>query len=534
MASLRDRFPLQLTIGHQDYTFLLAESFSFSNVDPGGFEMASFAMPKDLPEIVRGMPVRLNCGLRVAWEGRVKEVQRSLGAKTLIQCEGYGARLKDQETSMVFVDRDLTRWGGLTTARLLSLTEANWTQGSASVAPAEGSNTPAIVQKIVGAWASPAKPQVESWYDAGPENLINAIYYNLASNPNATAPAFIEVIWVQGPEQTSGTFEGTGNLHPSSSGLWTPTKKLRRGQLQFAYNETPAGADAYEYFATWSELAVYGTHGLTLRGSGPYGLYAGDIVRWVAEKCEGIKPGVINEASFYTVPHAVYYVPIEQQQIVADMAKLVGYHWGVWESLNYLTTNQEPRLDFRPYPGENEPTAYTMRRDCETLDIREDLSSQYNTAQVSFSEASGEQGEVKVSVPNPILETAGISDRTVSLNLGLATPASAEAYGELALEVLQLQARVVGAASISESVRTMMGGELPPWMLRSGIDQLRIPDLPSFDVWGQYNSLPISRVECSGGPSGIKTNVEFGLGKNLLEALTAQLQQAAILAGQGG
>src|ERR1035437_496054 len=107
---LKTQWPFKLIIGSEDCTFLLDNGGTFSNADPGGFEAASFSIPKDMPQTLRGMPVRLDCGLEVAWEGRVSEVQRSLGSKTAIQCRGYQDLLKDANASMVFVDRDLTRW----------------------------------------------------------------------------------------------------------------------------------------------------------------------------------------------------------------------------------------------------------------------------------------------------------------------------------------------------------------------------------------------------------------------------------------
>lgn len=530
MLSMRDRFPLRLLIGGEDCTFLLSENFTFSSVDPGGYEMASFPIPRDLPQVLRGMPVKLDCGLQVAWEGRVKEVQRSLGSKTLIQCEGYGARLRDETLSMVYVDRDLTRWGSPSIPRNLLLAAANYSQYSSNVGPDTETNLPALIQAITGAWASPLKPAVEAWYDAGPENLIAAVYYALTSNAFAEGAAFSQQLALS-PTQEAATLQSTGNVHPKSSALLNPAIAMRYAVASFFYPETPAGAAGFEYQSLWKSLAVYGNHGLTLRGSAPYGLYPSDIVKHAISTVPGLTVGVIPETSFYTVPHAAYYSPVEVQQVLADMAKLVGYHWGVWESLTYLTGNASPRVDFRPYPAQGSPTAFAWRRECETLDIREDLSAQYNIANVSFSDAAGTESVVTVKVDNPALDVAGIKQRVIPLSLQTSTPAAAETYGKLALELLQQQARVVGSAVIRQPIHKVNGAPMAPWMLKAGLDRIRVPDLPSSDVWGVNNELPITRVECSGGPDGMTTSVEFGQGPNLLEALTSELAQAAVLAG---
>lgn len=531
-SSTRDRFPLRLLIGGEDFTFLLADSFTFSNVDPGGFEMASFSVPRDLPQVLRGVPVKLDCGMQVAWEGRVKEIQRSLGSKTLIQCEGYGAQLRDVDLSMVFVDRDLTRWGEASRTRQINELSVGHGIVGPTVAPDPTSSLPAIVTGMPGPLTA-QNPQAEAWYDAGSGNKIASIYYDYQPGHEAQDGGvhWSDLIFLSENADATGTVESTVNLNGAgTNGTFTPATAYRFALIQHSYGLS-AGSANVQYNAYWRNPAAYGNHGLTKRGAAPQGFYTSDIVGWVAAQLPGIQAGVIPEASFYTVPHAAYYSPVEAQQIVADMAKLVGYHWGVWESLGYMAGNTEPRLDFRPYPSQGESTAWAWRQQCAQLDIREDLSSQYNTAQVTYTEASGGQEAIEVRVDNPILDDAGISKRTVPLNLGLATTAAAEAYGKLALVLLQQQARVLGTATIEEPIQSNTGAQFAPWMLQSGIDRLRIPDLPSSDVWGTFNELPITRVECTANTdSSITTNVEFGQGKNLLEALTAELAQAATLA----
>lgn len=532
-ASLRDAFPLHLTIGGEDCTFLLSEGFTFSNVDPGGYEMASFPIPKDMPQVVRGMPVKLDCGLQVAWEGRVKEIQRSLGAKTLIQCEGYGARLRDSNISMIYVDRDLTHWTGPSPQLSLEQAEEHASQGSFTVAPSPTTQKPVLTQELAGNWVSPFFPQVITFYDAGPQNSIAVVFYSL-SVVNVGSPGTINhILTVKSIAAGGGEVWGTGIIASGTSAylLRGSNPALRYAKLLQTPGATPGGEAGAQSKGQW-ELAVYGDHKLLRRTIGSEtigGFQTNDIAKHALKSAAGVQAGVIEEASGLIVPHAVYYTPVEVQQVISDMAKLVGWHWGVWESQTYLCGNTEPRLDFRAYP--EAPTAYAMRSECEVLDVREDLAGQYNTAQVQFSEAAGNEGVAEVKVDNPILDKAGIANRTIPLSLGVSVQAAAETYGKLALEALQTQARVVGSATIKQPIHKMNGAPMAPWMLNAGLDLLRVPDLPSFDVWGKYNSLPISRVECSGSSSGITTNVEFGLGHNLMETLTAQLQEVAVLGG---
>lgn len=526
--SLRDRFPLRLVISGEDYTFLLDEDFTFSNTDPGGFEAASFPIPKDLPQIQRGDPVRLECGLAVAWEGRVKEMQRSLGNKTLIQCEGNVGKLKDAETSMVYVDRDLTRWTNPGVERRVKLAEENFSLGSEEVSVAEG--LAALVQIIEGAWESPAKPVAEAWYDVGPENLVAKVYFAL------TITGALGSSWSQEARSnaTIATITQVGeNLNNSGAGAteyWTPSAARRFLSLAHFYISTPGGTQSLQYLAAWRNLTTYGNHGLTGRGPDPVGFYTSDIARHALTKCEGVKAGVIGEATQYIVPHAPYYLPVPVEQIISDMGKAAGWHWGVWESLTYLVGNQEPRLDFRPYPAPGKPTAWVWREECETLDIREDLGNLYDRAQVTFTEPGGNEGAVLVELPNAVLEAAGLH-RTINISAGTSTNVAAEVFGLIQLLLLAEQANVTGSATITQAIHEMSGAAKAPWMLRAGLDRLRVPDLPCADAWGAHNDLPISRVECSGGETGLSTSVEFGMGPNLIETLNAQVQANLVAAG---
>jgi hypothetical protein len=55
---------------------------------------------------------------------------------------------------------------------------SNYQLGSSQVAADPSSNQSALVQTITDSFASPYLPICESWYDAGPEDLIAVIYYD--------------------------------------------------------------------------------------------------------------------------------------------------------------------------------------------------------------------------------------------------------------------------------------------------------------------------------------------------------------------
>ena len=544
--SLRDEFPLRLLINGEDVTFTVADGFSFSNTSPGGFEAASFPIPRDLPHVLRGDPVRLECGLRTAWEGRVKEVQRSLGNKTLVQCEGNRAKLKENTLAEIFVDRDMSHWAGDTLPEQIRLVGLGYTPSSVTIGPGAG-GAPSLVEQFTGPWAAGGFPVVDAWYNA--HGLpIAALCYAWERGLNVNA-ADANWLWsaLLAADSAEGENNNSGNLRavgPAAAVYLVAAKNnLTWALLRYLYNAAGGSANM-SYALFWSSVAVYGkafnefalarnlngVPGSTGHGADPVGYYTDEIARFIASVCPGIQEGLIEKASQFLMPHAVYFTPVPLEQILEDMAKFAGWTWGVWESLGYLLGNQEPRLDFVEPPKPGEPTAWCWRKECETLDIRENIENLYDSAKVTYSEPSGEERSVEVSVANPALQAVGLH-RQIPLSLGIGTQAAAEAWGVIQLELLNDQARVTGTASINSPIHSISGANLPAWMLRAGVDRLRIPDLPCSDVWGEHNDLPISRVECSGSENGLTTSVEFGLGPNLIEVLAAQL--AANLTASG-
>ena len=370
MQSLRDQFPVRVVINGEDVSFEMDETFTFSNTDPGGFEACSIALPKDEPQLMRGDPIRIECGLKTAWEGRIKEIQRSLGAKTLIQGEGYAAILKENLIEEVFVDADLTKWLGPSIEEQIELIKAGFSSTSGVVEGVKVGNNigaaPAIALTITGSWATGALPDVRSTYHSGNASIGEVVgIFTAGENlrPYNSSWGFEIVVG----ETSSGNKNQEGVI--SSGFSIVPAGEFTNAGLQF-YNTLPGGVDNMLYIVYFSDLKVFGKHGLQKQG-GNAGFFPSQIAEFVATKCPGIQVGLFEVASDYIVPHSSYIIAVPMEQAVSDMAKFAGWHWGVWESLTYLAGNQEPRLDFRPGPREGEPTAWCWRNECETLDIRE-------------------------------------------------------------------------------------------------------------------------------------------------------------------
>lgn len=545
MDSILKQFPLRLLIDTEDVSHLIGDGLTFSNVDPGGYEAASIPIPRDVPEAIVGQNVRLECGLGVAWEGRVSQIQRSLGARTTIACEGYGALLKEPNLAQIFVDRDMTRWLPMSVARRLSMS-STYAVSDPSAQTDATSGQPALMTSFSGPSGPTYYPLSMAVYDANGILLASVEY----SWTKGTTIDITDTNWgweVAGQSDANGTFvNGTGNIRGNGpgqgvlSGFGTSVDFLVCDLFYFGHN----ALTNTEYQIFWTVLAAFGNHGLTKRGSQSattaHGFYTSDIAGWVIDQIADIQSGITPDATAFIVPHSVYLTGTPGETIIDDMAKLAGWHWGVWESLTALLGDQRPRLDFRPYPSSY--TAYCARRDFESFDLNEQLSSLYDTAVVTYTDVVGIQRSVTVTAPNPRLTAAGLSGRTIELTAGTMDSAAATTFGSTVLALLYQQARIAGSGVLLGKVGRPAAapnvpaseptGDIPAYMLKAGLDRLRVTDLPgSIDAWGSESEAPISRVECAIGSDGIKTTVELGTGANLIETLQARLAEVASVLG---
>jgi hypothetical protein len=528
-----DRQRMQVNVGGRDLTDR-ADSLVFSAVANGGFEIATFGLPAaDRP--AKGAPVVIRQGLEVAWGGRVVEptehAQHGRGTKT-VGCEGWQALLKDNPYQMVYVDRELVQWKGPSITRQIALVGAKYLQGTLATAPDTQGGAPGLAVALPSSFGETIKPIVEAFYDAGPGNLIGAVYG--VQTATAQPAGWAMIVYSCTDDQANGqiaqsTFTTTPNTFNDTLG--GPVRYLL---LQNAAAAGPVSTDTPS-LAQWTKLAVYGNHGLTRRGEEPGGFYPSDIVRHALGKAKGISSGVIVDSTGYIAPHSVYRTPTTQDVVINDMAKLLGWNWGVWEPPTVLAS--EPRLDFRPPP--TEATAVIAKAECDQLDITSRLGDLYDTCLVTFTDAAGSLGQVTVTLANPQLAEAGIVGRTLVLPGGLSSKAAAETLGLFALSLSQLSSRAAGQATLPRYVRLPGGGSKPACLLRPGNDRLRIGDLSAGGPLLEQGTsrrdvFHVNRVETTVGSDGVpSTRVELDQGTNLLETLQARLALSAGVVGSG-
>lgn len=524
---------LQVLLDGRDIT-ALASSLTFSSVDPGGYEACSFTLPPGWPQPSPGADIVIREGLETAWEGEVEDPgprQDQGRVQGQVQGVGHGVKLKDNPYQCIYIDQDLSRWAPMGTSRRLNLISANLAVFDFTSRPDTANGQPSIVTGLTGAWAQ--TPRSEAWYDAGPGLTIAALYYAFQASTSISPIADASWTWhvYFASDDVATAFDDSGDLSAGSSGAAYFAPSQRRYVILSLGYADPGGSDAVNYELSWRP-AAYGPHGLTRRGSDPGGFYAEDIAVHALAQAAGLKAGVID-ASGFIVGHSVYRDPTMPEQVVDDMGKLTGFHWGVWESQSL--TDDTPRLDFRARPST--ATAVVSREDCEGLQLSERRSQLYDTCLVTYTDAAGTPGEAAVKIANPRLPT-GVSRTLGPLNMGVGGLVNAIDYATAALELAQAGQRGGGPFTLPGTVKLPGGGSKPAHLLKAGLDRLKITDLPDSGPWTdldtrRLDTFRVKRVETSVQNGVPRTTGEVDDGADLLEVLNARHAIAQTITGAG-
>ncbi len=524
--------PLTVKVADRDVTSA-HDNLTFSNSDPGGFEACQLN-PQSISGIRPGAPVVIRCGLDYAWHGRLNEPgshQQGDRDTFALAALGYGAALKDNPYQEIYVDVDSSRWQPISVQRNLNLISNTGFQ-SFQVVPDATTGQPSILTGGLGDWPSTARFWCEAWYNGGGIS-IGQLQYAWKKNANVS-DADTNWTWKAGlsDDDVATTTTDSGNLRAvgPGTGTVTATGTRRFAFLQFFYNTIAAGTQNTEYDVWWTVSAVYGTHGLPQRGSlsasGAPGFYPSDIFRDALRRSKArIVPGVIEDATGLTIAHLIYPQPTGADAIADQMAKLMAWHWGVWEP--QTTLDDLPTAHFRSPPAD--ATCVVSRSDCIELDppkVRLDLL--YDTAKVSWRDAAGSSGTETVTLTNPLLSETGIGSRTLVLDAGTTTQTAARTFGSFALLLAQRTARGGGYCLLGDTVGLPGGGRKPACLLKAGRDRIRITDLPDAGPLHEsdsrrYDTFHVRRCETSVVNGVPQTRVEFDGGADLMEVLQARL-----------
>lgn len=308
---------------------------------PGGADTLTCRLPRD-PE--RGYSdLGLLTDLSVSRDGgrtqryRLEETPSASGDDMAVEpaARGYRAALEDrQDVRVLYVDRDLSRWTGMSAAlRIANLTGGLDIHDFTTAVDTE-SGLPALIQTLTGPWSS-GRSQV-SWvtYDPGEGVRVAKVYYDFVGKNNTADSNFQWIVRASDRDDHGGTNYDTADLQAASgSGYFTPTAALRFANLQHYFNGAGgAGASGVNYAVLWRKLAVFGDHGLTIQGTAPGGFYTGAMIGHLVRNFAGGLPiGTVDDGTFLHT-HAAYLDPGTTLSVLENLVRVEPlYDWYTYD-----------------------------------------------------------------------------------------------------------------------------------------------------------------------------------------------------------
>lgn len=509
----------------------VADSISYSNVDPGGFETASFTIQSPVFQISKGAEVTITEGTSFAWHGRVEEPGKIISEGQLsyqINAVGYGSELKTRTMTMIYVDRLLSNFRACSTIRRYTIQNGGaFVVIDGSVESNVASGLPSVHMIITDSWTTPL-PLCQMYYLAGAGNFIGAFYADYSISDSVSPADTHWNIGVNFQTDDAGGIAATNVVTVAATGsvnFLTPNPACGVMGFDFYY-AVAGGAQGQHYDAWFTNIAVFGTHGLTVRtapqtiiGVTTRGLYLSDILADVLKRSKlGFNTNI--QPNQFVVTQSAYRDRTSFEQIVIDLHSLVGWHWGVWEPSTIL--------DHVPCFWSVSPPAVANARvrleDCDEVDVTESYSSSHDSVVVRYSDAQGEPGFVTLSRSSPQLNQW--DHHELSIDMGVATPDSATAFASYVLSLDQSSTRGSGSCQLP----IVLSDGRPAHLLKAGRDKIQITDLSSSgsklaEAPSSVDVYRISRVEVTVTNGVPRTKIEFDQGADLIEVLQARLAQ---------
>lgn len=524
--------PLSVVIGTRNVTDYVDE-ITFSNVDPGGFELCTISLRKG-PVVVVGQRVTVYCGLSVAWDGRVNDPgSGNIRARLVegITAVGYGAALKDNPAQAFYTHSDLRAWFD---SRLEGGTILT-TGTSPTVVTGQRYPYISYPANILSINSSSAGIMIDT-------GIAGAVKYVYVNYNRQTARGNISIGIDSSPDGLTWTSQASTNFAASGNGN-TLTATLSPGTryIRVVLGNVVGGnwTDAADIFIRPTVIQLFGDSTADYQVASSSVLLPTFVALDAMARCNTaagqtvIAKGPVDvDATNYYIQHLLYPTPTTNEQIIDDAMKSLGWHWGVWEGAGL--DNPTPRLFLTAPPAT--PTIAVRRVDCEEFDppkVR--LDALYDSADVTYHDTAGLQGISTATLANALLAQSGIGSRKLSIDMGTGSAGAATALGNFALSLAQAAQRGGGSALVPGMV--MSGaGRRPAELIRAGRDRIRITDLPDPGPLHEtdtrrFDTFRVRRVETTLRDSVPQTRVEFDGGADLLEVLQARLADATQLAG---
>lgn len=459
----------------------------WSDTMPGGFEQCDVTLPRkagvDYRDLERLSTITVRgAGGGVVGEYRLERAPRVSGSQLAISpsAVGWQAALADNEAVReIFVDGDLGHWGSPSAQWTKTRGAGNFNVQAAGVQPDTTTGSPALVTSATGSWSATGLPESMGLYDAG-GIPIGSLYYAW-SKGSSVNNADTNWTWkaIVSTDDTFASFDESGNLRaagPGTGTLTATTSTRTFAAVQQHYAAAAGSIDNILFPIFWTCLAVYGTHGLTKRGTASateaQGFYASDIttnavLRW-APPLKVTSESV--QQSGLVITQAAYLEPTTVAQIIRDVTRYELLDWAVWDNKTYWQHQRGARgrsWRARIGPSQLQETGPQIDRVWNSVLVSyKDASGQSRTVGPVGSGADTETDDLRDSDPENPATKLGINRRK-HLTLDVDSATLATSLGQRFLEETK-RLDTSGRAQIVGYVQDDRGVTWPYHAVRAG------------------------------------------------------------------
>ena len=507
----------------------IPQGLTFSSSMPGGSDQFSCSLLRDpersYPDLTRLSDLYVGrAGGRTA-QYRIEETPGAQGEQS-IEVSGRGGRaaLEDRaDVKALFVDRDLSGWGGMSSAREIVHRTGGRTPVHASTSPDPDTGLPSVDLTGGGRWPT-AGFYCEALYDAGDGMEVGRIYSEWKDNGFGTS--FNARFGVTSTSETDGSTwsPSTDLLDGSGWGTWgtvdTTVTPGRYARMDVAI--LSAVSDDVSRGFHHQKVAVYGTHGLTPVGT-PGGFFPGPMLEWLIQNHTQLKVGTIDPGTFLH-EHAAYRDPGTALSIVENLSRYEPlYDWFVYDDEFHFRRRGSygKRWRARVAQANLQSSGETVARLWNQVAVR--TQDPYYGDQVAGPTGSGYANTsdllIDVDPDNPANQK-GIT-RRATLDIGEGTIAGAITVGQHFLEETK-RLDNAGQATLEGLVQDDAGTWWPVDEVRAG-DEISFPD--SADTSWRH----ITRA--SYDDSSATASLDLDAPPETLDALLARFQAALIPLG---
>lgn len=405
----------------------------------------------------------------IAYEGRVTDLPRSMDDTHSIgvRAVGWMAHAKDRKFQEIYVDRDQSRWTGPSVQRKVN--QPLLLHGSPSSGPTPGpGGAPSIETSLTGPW--PGGAYAEAWYDSGGIPL-GQLYTNWARSGTEVNASDPQWVWYAAlsTDDIASAYDLSAPLRapgPAPVTLTATTLDRAFALLQLGYT-VAAGTAGQTYSIRWSDVAVYGTHGLTPRGSGPGGFYVSDVLKNIASRwAPKLDLSGVQDTS-YTVGQIAFFDAVYPYDA---FTLLNAYH--LWS----LSVWENKRLTYAPVDLSDWDWEVRLGDHGVELKLQGDSAEDlYNGIAVTFTDVlTGRKRRITPdqypelkdpTVENPVNQATLTRWKELSLSFPVLTEAAVQ-LGRAALAENNAP-KSPGTINVQGHIRDRAGHRQPVWKVRA-------------------------------------------------------------------